>query len=271
MKNLMFTFVLLSLAQIITGELTPINLPLIQGQKADAQAAEKQAEAERLSSEVIRLFGERKFDEALPLANRVLELSEVAFGPGDAAVANAASNLAELYYAKGSPQKAEPFLLRAIEINDKVRKPADPVLVKTLERYTCVLKIRKQDDKLKEFEKARRPTLNRSAEPDRFWGLVWGVAEIISIPRPVYPQAATDERTSQSILVEVTVDEQGKVIRAQSMCGGSAMLIKVSEEAAKKAQFKPVLVAGVPTRIIGYLCFKFVGQQIWYDGMPNKT
>ena len=62
MKTFMITFVLLSLAQIRTGELSTVNSALIQGQKVDAQASEKQAEAERLSSQVIRLFGEGKFD-----------------------------------------------------------------------------------------------------------------------------------------------------------------------------------------------------------------
>ncbi|HEV7744143.1 MAG TPA: energy transducer TonB [Pyrinomonadaceae bacterium] len=65
---------------------------------------------------------------------------------------------------------------------------------------------------------------------------------------------------SGRILVEVTVDEEGKVMRAQRMCGGSALLIKVSEDAARKAQFKPIVIAGKPVRIIGYLLYRFVHQ-----------
>jgi hypothetical protein len=56
------------------------------------------------------------------------------------------------------------------------------------------------------------------------------------------------------------VDEEGKVMRAQRMCGGSALLIKVSEDAARKAQFKPIVIAGKPVRIIGYLLYRFVHQ-----------
>ncbi len=94
MRTLIMALVLFSLTQIITSKATPINLSLTQGQKVEGQASEKQAEAERLGAQVIRLFGEGKFDEALPLAERVLDLSEIGFGPGDASVANAASNLA---------------------------------------------------------------------------------------------------------------------------------------------------------------------------------
>jgi len=258
MKTFMITFVLLSLAQIRAGELSPVNSALIQGQKVDAQASEKQAEAEHLSSQVIRLFGEGKFDEALPIANRVLEISENVFGPNDVAVANAASNLAEVYIAKGSSQRAEPLLLRAIQINDRVRKPADPIAVKTLERYTCVLNNREQDDKLKDFVKGRLPMLEGSAEPDRFWGALWLVTKAVSMPRPEYPQAAKGR--SERILVEVVLNEEGRVIRAQSMCGRSALLINVSEAAAKQSEFKPVLIAGKPIRVIGYLLYRFVAQ-----------
>src|SRR5258705_4032261 len=85
MQLLIATFVLLSLAQFMTATARGIKLSSTQGQNAKAQASEKQAEAERLRVQVIRLYGEGKFDEALPLANRVLELSEVAVGPADAA------------------------------------------------------------------------------------------------------------------------------------------------------------------------------------------
>jgi TonB family protein len=249
MRTLVLPFVLLGLTQTSTPSTT-------QEPKADPQV-----EAARLSTQVIRLYREGKFEEALPIATRVLELSESAFGPGDVAVANAASTLAELYVAKRKYQAAEPLFLRAIEINDKVLKPADQVLVTTLERYTCTLSNRLEDDKLKDLDKKRLPSLQSSTEPDRFWGALWRATELISIPRPDYPTAAKSARVSGRILVEVTVDEEGKVIRAQSMCGGSALLIKVSEEAARKAQFQPVVIAGKPIRIIGYLQYWFRNER----------
>jgi tetratricopeptide (TPR) repeat protein len=247
------------LAPVIAPSAKHLELPSTQTQSAETQASQKQAEVERLRAQVRSLYGEGKFDEALPLATRLLELSESAFGPGNAEVANAATNLAAIYIAKGKNEKAEPLLWRAIEINDKVRQPADPVVVKTLEMYTCVLHRTEQDDKLKTFDKDRSPLLNASAEPDRFWGALWRATKVISIPQPEYPPAAKGVASGR-ILVEVTVDEEGKVIRAQSMCGGSVLLIKVSEDAARKAQFKPIVIAGKPVRIIGYLLYRFVRQ-----------
>jgi tetratricopeptide (TPR) repeat protein len=257
MRTAIITFALLSVIQTIASESITARAYSHQ-QEAKAQASKKQAEAERLSSQFIKLFGEGKFDEALPLANRVLELSEEVFGANDVAVANAASNLAEVYLAKGNSQKAEPLLSRAIQINDKALKPTDPILVKTLERYTCVLDNREHDDKLKDFERARLPIFRATSEPDRFWGALWLVTKSTKMPRPKYPQAAVP--TSKRILVEVTVNEQGKVVQAQNMCSGRSPLIDVAEQAAKQAEFEPVLTAGKPLRVIGYLVYEFIGQ-----------
>jgi hypothetical protein len=256
MRLLIVAFMLLNVDQLITAHVASNKLALTPEPTAEEQALEKRTEVERLNTQVDRLIGEGKFDEAMPLANRAFELSESAFGPADAAVANAATNLAGLYIAKGKSVNADPLLLRAIEVNDVVRHPADPILTKTLEMYTCVLSRKEQDDKLKEFDQERLAMLARSAEPDRFWGALWRATKVIRIPKPEYPGPAKGVAEGR-ILVEVAVNEEGNVIRAQSMCGGNVLLTKVSEQAAKKAQFMPVLIAGKPIRIIGYLLYRF--------------
>jgi hypothetical protein len=97
---IVMTLAVLGLTQTITSGALFIKLSSTQEKKPESQASEKQAEAAQLSERVIRLYSEGKFDEALPIANRVLELSQEVFGPTDAAVASAASNLAELHIAK---------------------------------------------------------------------------------------------------------------------------------------------------------------------------
>ena len=259
MRDLTLVLVLLHLTQI-TGAWAAGNKSVsTQDPKAEAQESDKRIEVERLSAQVERLIVEGKFDEALPLANRALDLSDAAFGPRDASVANAATNLAGLYILKGKSGKAEPLLLRAIQINDTVRQAAYPIVIKTLEMYICILSNREQDDKLKAFDESRLPMLMSSAESDRFWGALWRATKVIHLPKPDYPGAAKGV-SSGRILVEVTVDEEGKVIRARSMCGGSVLLTKVAEESTKKAQFNPVLIAGKPIRIIGYLLYRFADR-----------
>jgi TonB family protein len=149
-------------------------------------------------------------------------------------------------------------LLRTIQINDKVLKATGPALLKTLERYTCVLKASNESAKLKEFEKKRLATLEMSAESDRFWGALWGRTKAITMPRPDYPEAAKKAGASGTILIKVTLDEAGKVVNAESMCGGNPLLAKAAEEAALQARFTPVLVNGAAIRLVGYVPYTFV-------------
>jgi TonB family protein len=223
-----------------------------------AQSSTDLAEVERLRAQVINLYSEGKFDEALPLATRALKISETLFGADSTQVASAAINVAELYIAKRKFKEAEPLLLRSIQINDKVLKASDSTLIKTLERYTCVLKASNESDRLKDFEKKRLASLEMSAESDRFWGALWGRTKAITMPRPDYPEAAKRAGASGTILIKVTLDGEGKVVNAESMCGGHPLLVKAAEEAALRARFTPVLVKGAAIRIVGYVPYTFV-------------
>lgn len=73
-------------------------------------------EAARLNTEFLRLFREGKYDEALPVAKRVLELREKAAGPNALVVAYALNNLASVYTQRGTVGDAEPLYKRALRI-----------------------------------------------------------------------------------------------------------------------------------------------------------
>jgi TonB family protein len=257
MKSLILVVLLLFLVGVGTKSAAPKSWLVDRANEA-AQSSTDLAEVERLSAQVIKLYREGKFDEALPLAKRALEINETLFGVENREVASAAINVAELYIAKRRFKEAEPILLRSIQINDKVLKATDPALLKTLERYTCVLKASNESDKLKAFEKKRLATLEMSAESDRFWGALWGRTKAITMPRPDYPEAAKRAGASGTILIKVTLNEEGKVVSAESMCGGNSLLVKAAEQAALQARFTPVLVNGAAVRIVGYVPYTFV-------------
>jgi MYXO-CTERM domain-containing protein len=80
-------------------------------------------EATRLIVQINLLSAQEKYDEALPLAERVLSLVENAFGLEHRAVAAALSNLAGLHTKKGDYGQAEPLYLRALAINEKALGP----------------------------------------------------------------------------------------------------------------------------------------------------
>ena len=77
-------------------------------------------EARRLNRAVAKLFGEGKFQEAIPAAERSLALREQVLGPMHADVAMSLNSLALLYDAQGAYGKAESLYLRALDIAEKV-------------------------------------------------------------------------------------------------------------------------------------------------------
>jgi TonB family protein len=220
--------------------------------------AEGLAEADRLMDEVLRLYSEDKIDQAIPLAKRALEIRQTSLDPQDLRIASAARNLAQLYMLKGKRREAESLLLRAIQIDDIKLKPTDPLLISDVERYNCVLIQQEKRKQLQEFDERRAIELRKSSEHDRYWGNVKVATKTIKMPKPEYPQQPRLSSEGGIIQIRVNLDEQGRVTKAKSVCGGHPDLVAVSEAAARQARFEPVVVEDKPIRIIGYLVYHFV-------------
>src|SRR4051794_23666540 len=58
------------------------------------------AEADKLNAQVVKLYNEGKFDEALALAARVLAIREKELGPDSKLVAVALVNLGAIYFSQ---------------------------------------------------------------------------------------------------------------------------------------------------------------------------
>jgi TonB family protein len=84
----------------------------------EAESAEL-AEASRDSVRVVQLYKDGKYDEALPLARRVLIAREKILGPDDGRTAGALINLAELYLAKRNYSEAEKLYGRLLSLYEK--------------------------------------------------------------------------------------------------------------------------------------------------------
>lgn len=67
------------------------------------------------------------------------------------------------------------------------------------------------------------------------------------------------EKVSGTVVVEIIVDESGKVVAAKALCG-HPLLQQASVEAAYKARFTPTLLAGRPVKVQGYITYNFVLQ-----------
>jgi TonB family protein len=82
----------------------------------------------------------------------------------------------------------------------------------------------------------------------------------INLPKPNYPPAARSARASGVVVVEVVIDETGKVIAAKAT-SGHMLLKQAAVEAAKGARFSPTLLSGQPVKISGEINYNFALAQ----------
>jgi TonB family protein len=311
-------------------------------------------EAARLNSEVLKLFREGKFDEALPLGKRVLELREKTETPDSMPLAYALANLGAIYTQKGKGGDAEPLLRRALTIvekkgatesdfgadlytqlgllrtwdkdyksagplllsalsvRSKLHGPDDTSVVPALFGLTDLSFLRGDSEQARSYLSRAISILNRlppkkdvstakrlksyfcplsatgsGPEGDKdlssaLWRVVWKLQEpegdaereetrkkvvaggvlnghVLSKPRPEYPSAAKSQRASGTVVVYIIVDEAGKVMKAEAVCGHPA-LTKASEDAARQARFTPTLLEGQPVKVSGVITYNFVLQ-----------
>lgn len=80
---------------------------------------------------------------------------------------------------------------------------------------------------------------------------------------PTYPPLAKAARISGSVVVELTLDEEGSVISTR-VISGHPLLKDAAVFAAKGWKFNPTLLSGVAVKVIGTLTFNFT-----LDGGPE--
>ena len=86
------------------------------------------------------LYGAGRYEEAVPLFRRALELGEGEFGPDHPTTAVFINNLAVLYKTQGRYEAAEPLYKRALAIWEKALGPEHPDLATSLENYAALLR-----------------------------------------------------------------------------------------------------------------------------------
>ncbi|HET9711090.1 MAG TPA: TonB family protein [Pyrinomonadaceae bacterium] len=95
-------------------------------------------EAIELTNSLVKLFNEGKYDEALPLAKRALQIREKLLPRTDARVTNALVNLAEVYLAKKDYNSAKQTFERALPLQEERFGPTHEKLGPTLDRLAVL-------------------------------------------------------------------------------------------------------------------------------------
>lgn len=109
-----------------------------QSQPPSAQQSADLEEAKRLNEQVLQLYKEGKYTQAIPLAERALEIREKVLGKEHPSVAQSLNNLASLYQNQGSYEKAEPLLVRSLAIREKVHGKEHPDVASSLNNLAAL-------------------------------------------------------------------------------------------------------------------------------------
>ncbi|HEX8748321.1 MAG TPA: TonB family protein [Pyrinomonadaceae bacterium] len=80
-----------------------------------------------------------------------------------------------------------------------------------------------------------------------------------SLPKPAYPRVAKAAGASGTVLVQVIVDETGKVTYAKAT-SGHPLLQQSAVQAAYQARFTPTKLAGKPVKVSGTISYNFVPE-----------
>jgi TonB family protein len=81
--------------------------------------------------------------------------------------------------------------------------------------------------------------------------------ELIEAPRPAYPDEIKKQQIEGTVVVVITIGNDGNVIYAKAKSGPEE-LYEVSEAAAMKARFKPTILEGKPVKVTGVMSYDFV-------------
>ncbi len=88
-------------------------------------------------------------------------------------------------------------------------------------------------------------------------GVLNGTA--LNLPMPHYPENARRLRMTGVVVVQVVVDETGRVISAEAV-NGPPTFKDVAVQAALKARFSPTKLSGQPVKVSGVINYKFALQ-----------
>lgn len=88
-------------------------------------------------------------------------------------------------------------------------------------------------------------------------GVLNGKALVLE--KPIYPAIARQAHASGTVVVQVTIGEEGNIISARAV-SGHPLLQAVCVDAARKSKFSTTTIAGQPVRVTGVIAYNFVAH-----------
>jgi TonB family protein len=82
-------------------------------------------------------------------------------------------------------------------------------------------------------------------------------SQALSLPPPTYPPLARQTRTQGTVIVQVLIDEEGKVVSAKATAG-HPLLVPEAQKAALRARFSPTVLGDQKVKVQGVITYNFV-------------
>jgi tetratricopeptide (TPR) repeat protein len=109
-----------------------------------------------LNQEVTELYRQGKYDRAVLVGKKALEVAEANVGSDHPNVAMSLNNLAALYKTRGDYAGAEPLYKRSLAILEKALGPDHPYVAMSLNNLAALYRATKRDKEAPELEKRAR-------------------------------------------------------------------------------------------------------------------
>lgn len=188
---------------------------------------------------------------------RSLAVREKVFGPVHSEVALALDMLAQFYQQQIKYAKAVDYYKRALAVKEKAFGPDHKEVGETAMKCACaMMQNGEQDEATKLQIRAERILSGKKYDPNEFIkdSILQGHA--VYRAEPEYPLAAKRAGIAGTVIVMVTVDENGKVFEAKALCG-PGILAEAAIKAARKWEFSPTQLNGKPVVVQGAITFRF--------------
>jgi len=111
---------------------------LVSAQTISSQDTQQAEDETQLTAKITTLYNEGKFDEALPLAKRLLTIREKGVEKDSLLMANVLNTIGAIFIAKGKYLDAEPFYQRSLKITEAKTSPDGIHVARILDKLALI-------------------------------------------------------------------------------------------------------------------------------------
>ena len=197
------------------------------------------------------LFSQKDFVGSELHYLRALAINEKRLGADSLETGRSLEAVGGFYESNQNYKKAAEFYGRSLAVKEKVLQPTDRQIANLLYKCGCTLKEVGQQAKGQAY-------LDRAEKIAPSSPIHQGVIQGTALVRvqPAYPEDARRAKISGKVVIEVVVDECGRVVKASKVAGRSE-LAPAAIVAAEGWRFSPTTMMDVPVKVIGTITFNF--------------